>query len=59
MKRLALTLFWMIAPTLAGVGAVVALVSGFTTLVPLLISAAVGFVLSIPASLFLARKLSG
>lgn len=57
MPRLMMVLFSMIATTLMGVGVVVALVTGHDTLHPILIAAAVGFVLALPASWIVARQL--
>jgi len=57
MIRLALTLYTMAAPTLAGVGVVIALVAGYGTLVPLVVSAAIGFVCAIPAAYLVAKQL--
>ena len=59
MNRLALTLISMILPTLAGVGAVAALVAGFTSTGPILGAAGAGGVLSIPLSLFIAKRMGG
>ncbi|KCV82038.1 hypothetical protein ATO10_09333 [Actibacterium atlanticum] len=50
MMRLAMILFSLISTTLMGTGIVIALVAGFTTLMPLLIAIAAGFALSIPAT---------
>ena len=58
MYRLALLLHIFIGSTLAGTGVIVALVIGKDTLMPILLSALIGFVLSIPASLLIARHLS-
>ncbi len=57
MIRLALTLYTMAAPTLAGVGVVIALVAGYGTLVPLVVSAAIGFVFAFPAAYLVAKQL--
>ena len=57
MVRLALTLYSIIATTLAGSFMVVSLVVGYDTLVPIAIAAGLGFVLGIPAALFVARAL--
>ncbi|KAF0174275.1 MAG: hypothetical protein FD162_1098 [Rhodobacteraceae bacterium] len=57
MSRLMMTLFSMIATTLMGVGVVIALTTGYGTLQPIVIAAAVGFVLAIPVSWFVARQL--
>ncbi len=58
MLRLAMTLFSMIATTLMGTFVVVALVTGYDTLVPLVTAAALGLVVSVPASWLIARALS-
>lgn len=58
MSRLMLTLFSMISTTLMGVGVVVALTTGNDTLNPILIAAAIGFVLAIPVSWWVARQLA-
>lgn len=57
MTRLMMTLFSMVATTLMGIFVVAALVTGYDTLQPILIAAAVGFVLAIPASWAIARAL--
>lgn len=57
MSRLMMTLFSMIATTLMGVGVVIALTTGYGTLRPIVIAAAVGFVLAIPVSWFVAKQL--
>ena len=59
MTRLMMILFSMISTTLMGIGMVVALVSGYDTLNPLLVAIAIGFVLSIPASWFVAKQITG
>ncbi len=45
--------------TLAGSAAIAALALGYDTLTPILISASFGFVLAIPASWMLAKRLAG
>lgn len=57
MPRLYGILFSMVATTLMGIGVVVALTTGFTTLQPILVAAAIGFVLSLPATWVLARQI--
>lgn len=57
MSRLMMTLFSMVATTLMGIGVVVALTTGYDTLTPILIAAAVGFVLALPVSWFVAKQL--
>jgi predicted PurR-regulated permease PerM len=59
MTRLMMILFSMISTTLMGVGVVIALVSGNDTLYPILIGAAVGLVLAVPASWIVAKKIEG
>lgn len=58
MSRLMMTLFSMIATTLMGVGVVIALTTGYGTLKPILIAAAIGFVLALPVSWWVARQLA-
>lgn len=58
MLRLMMTLFSMIATTLMGVGVVIALTTGYGTLQPLLLAAAVGFVVALPVSWLVARALA-
>jgi len=58
MTRLMLTLFSMISTTLMGVGVVIALTTGNDTLNPILISAAIGFVLAVPVSWWVAKQLA-
>lgn len=58
MTRLAGILFSLIATTLMGVGVVVALTIGKDTLQPILVSAAIGFVLSIPITWVIAKKIT-
>ncbi|EEW24503.1 hypothetical protein [Rhodobacter ferrooxidans] len=58
MSRLAFILFSLISTTLAGIGIVVALVTGNDTLQPILIAAAIGFVLSVPVTWIVAKQLA-
>ena len=58
MHRLTATVFSIVSPTLAGVGAVVALVAGATSLAGILISAALGACIAVPVSLLIAKALS-
>ena len=58
MTRLTLILFSMISTTLMGTGIVVALTMGLDTLTPILIAAALGLVLAIPASWLVARQIA-
>lgn len=59
MIRLAIVLHSIIATTLAGSAIIVALVMGYDTLTPILMSAGIGFVAAIPASLFVAKQILG
>jgi predicted PurR-regulated permease PerM len=59
MTRLMLILFSMISTTLMGVGMIAALTMGYDTLNPLLIAIGIGFVLSFPASWFIAKQIAG
>lgn len=58
MTRLAGILFSLISTTLMGVAVVVALTIGKDTLQPILIAAAIGFVLSIPITWIVAKKIT-
>ncbi len=57
MLRLALILHIFIGSTLVGAAVIAALVIGFTTLQPILFAAALGFVLALPVSWLVARRL--
>lgn len=57
MLRLASVLYSLIGTTLGGSLIVVALVTGYDTLVPILIAAAAGFVLALPVSYFIAKAM--
>ena len=57
MTRLMMILFSLISTTLMGVGVVIALTTGNDTLNPILIAAAIGFVLAIPVSWWVAQQL--
>lgn len=59
MTRLMMILFSMISTTLMGVAIIVALVTGYDTLYPIIIAAAVGFVISIPVSWIIAKQIAG
>lgn len=58
MLRLAMVIFSIAATSLAGALVVVALVSGYDTWKPIVAAAAVGFVLAMPVSLYVARQIS-
>jgi uncharacterized membrane protein len=57
MLRLGFILHLFIGSTLAGIGVIAALVSGYDTLYPILIAALVGYVLSLPATWAVTRAL--
>lgn len=58
MTRLTLIVFIFVATTLAGIAVVAALATGMDTAQPIIIAAAIGFVLGIPASWYIARKIA-
>ena len=58
MTRLTLILFSIISTSLMGTGLVVALTMGLDTLPPILVAAAIGFVLAIPVSWLVARQIA-
>ncbi|KPP92509.1 MAG: hypothetical protein HLUCCA08_16460 [Rhodobacteraceae bacterium HLUCCA08] len=58
MSRLALVLYVFLSATLAGSFMVAALVAGLDTTRPVVISALLGFIIAIPVSIAVARKLS-
>lgn len=58
MARLMMLLFSIIGTSFMGAGVVVVLTMGRTTAMDIMVSAAIGFVLAIPASWLLAKKLS-
>jgi predicted PurR-regulated permease PerM len=57
MTRLAGILFSIISTTLMGVAIIVALVSGNDTLTPIVIAAVIGFVLAIPVTWIVTKKI--
>ncbi|MBT54485.1 MAG: CTP synthetase [Mameliella sp.] len=57
MFRLASLLYSLISTSLAGTMVIGVLVAGFDTLMPILIAAAVGFVLAAPVSWLVARRI--
>ena len=58
MTRLTLILFSIISTSLMGTGIVLALTMGMDTLTPILVAAALGFVLAIPVSWLVARQIA-
>ncbi|SMX49233.1 CTP synthetase [Maliponia aquimaris] len=57
MFRLASILYSLISTSLAGSAIIAVLVAGYDTLTPILIAAALGFVVAAPVSWVIARKL--
>lgn len=57
MFRLALVVHLFLGATLAGSAMVVALTMGWDTLYPLVISALIGWLISIPASWYVAKQI--
>ena len=55
--RLALVLYSMIATAMAGTGVIAVLSTGYGTLWPILIAAAVGAVLALPVSWTVAKQI--
>ena len=58
MARLTMILFSMISTALTGSFIVAALTMGYVTLKPILLAAAVGFVLALPVSWYVARQIA-
>ena len=58
MFQLVLIIHIFIGSTLAGSAVIAALTLGFTTLVPILIAAGVGFLAAFPVSWIVAQKIS-
>jgi predicted PurR-regulated permease PerM len=58
MTRLMMVIFSMASTTLMGIGIVIALTTGFDTLQPILVAAAIGFVAALPVSWAVARRLA-
>ncbi|NCO87289.1 MAG: CTP synthetase [Rhodobacterales bacterium] len=59
MLRLASVLYSIIATTLAGSCVIVALVSGYDTLLPIVVAAALGAVAAVPVAWLVARAMIG
>ncbi len=57
MLRLSLLLFTVIGATMAGIGVVVALSLGWYDVMPIVATAAVGTLLAVPFSWYVARQL--
>lgn len=59
MLPLMLIVHIFLGSTLAGTAVIAVLVMGYTTVLPIVLAAAVGFVAAFPASYLVARKLEG
>ncbi|MCR8723001.1 CTP synthetase [Frigidibacter sp. ROC022] len=59
MFRLATILFSLISTTLMGTGVIIALTLGYDSLNPILIAAASGAVLALPATYLVTRAMTG
>lgn len=57
MTRLAGILFSIISTTLMGIAIIIALVSGNDTLTPIVIAAAIGFVVAVPVTWIVTKKI--
>ncbi|HEY9020835.1 MAG: CTP synthetase [Paracoccaceae bacterium] len=57
MLRLGFVLHLFIGSTLAGIGVIAALVTGYDTLYPILIAALIGFLVAFPVTWAVARAL--
>ncbi|PHQ96036.1 MAG: CTP synthetase [Marinosulfonomonas sp.] len=57
MLRMTLLMYSIVSATLAGIAIIVVLVLGYDTLMPIIYAAAAGFIVAIPASWVLAKKL--
>ena len=58
MFRLATMLYALIATTIAGSFIIAALTAGYDTLIPILIAAGLGAVLSLPVSVYVAKAIT-
>ena len=58
MLRLTLLMFSIISTAMMGTAIIIALTIGQDTLIPILVAAAIGFALAIPASWIVARQLA-
>jgi hypothetical protein len=57
MIRLASILYSIVATTLAGIGVIAVLTTGYDTTVPIIIAAAIGAVIALPVSYLVAGKI--
>ncbi len=57
MMRLASILYSLISTTVAGTLVIAALTMGYDTLVPILMAAGIGFVVSLPVAYFVAKAI--
>ncbi len=57
MFRLASILYSIVATTLSGIGVIAVLSAGYDTVMPIIISAAIGAVVALPVSYLVAKKI--
>ncbi|MCT4558291.1 MAG: CTP synthetase [Pelagimonas sp.] len=57
MLRLAGILYSLISTTVAGTAVIAALVSGYDTLIPIVVAAVAGFVLALPITYFVTKAI--
>lgn len=57
MLRLAGIMYSLISTTVAGTAVIAALVSGYDTLIPIVIAAAAGFVVALPITYFVTKAI--
>jgi hypothetical protein len=58
MIRLASILYSIVATTLAGIGVIAVLTAGYDTTVPIIVAAAIGAVIALPVSYWVALKIT-
>ncbi len=59
MLRLAAMLYAIIGTSLAGVGVIAVLTAGYGTWVPIVVAAAVGAILALPATYVITKQITG
>ncbi|WP_456390954.1 CTP synthetase [Profundibacter sp.] len=58
MLRLTLLMYTVLSGTLAGIAIIAVLVAGYGTQMPIIYAAAAGFILALPVSWIIAKKIS-
>lgn len=58
MLRLTLLMYSILSGTLAGMAIIAVLVAGYDTMMPIIYAAATGFIVAVPISWIVAKKLS-